>query len=71
MERLDREAGRFSALLMGVIESSPFQKRRNVSAVAAESSGIFENSVIRTPGEAMKPRPFRILTSSPLSGATV
>ena len=31
VERLDREAGRFSALLMGVIESSSFQKRRNIT----------------------------------------
>jgi len=32
--RLDRENGRFSALLMGIIESNPFQKRRNLSAVS-------------------------------------
>jgi len=32
VERLDREAGRFSALLMGVIESSSFQKRRNIQS---------------------------------------
>jgi hypothetical protein len=30
--RLNREGGRFSALLAGVIESAPFQKRRNVPA---------------------------------------
>ena len=35
VESLEREQGRFSALLMGVIESAPFQKRRNLSAVAA------------------------------------
>jgi len=29
IERMDRENGRFSALLMGVVESAPFQKRRN------------------------------------------
>jgi hypothetical protein len=34
VERLDQADGRFSALLMGVIESAPFQKRRDVSAVA-------------------------------------
>jgi hypothetical protein len=28
VERLEKENGRFSALLMGVIESTPFQKRR-------------------------------------------
>jgi len=32
VERLDREGGRFSALLMGVVESAPFQKRRNPTA---------------------------------------
>ena len=31
VERLDRDGGRFSALLLGVIESAPFQKRRSVS----------------------------------------
>lgn len=35
VERLEREEGRFSALLMGIIESAPFQKRRSVSVVAA------------------------------------
>jgi hypothetical protein len=34
VERLEREQGHFSALLMGVIESAPFQKRRNNLAVA-------------------------------------
>ena len=33
VDRLDRENGRFSALLMGVIESAPFQKRRAQPAV--------------------------------------
>jgi len=35
VEQLDKEEGRFSTLLMGVVESAPFQKRRNRS-VAAE-----------------------------------
>jgi hypothetical protein len=34
VEQMDREGGRYSALLMGVIESAPFQKRRDVSAMA-------------------------------------
>ena len=38
VERLDQAGGRFSALLMGVIDSAPFQKRRNGSAAAAEST---------------------------------
>jgi hypothetical protein len=31
---LDRDGGKFSALLMGVIESAPFQQRRNLAAPA-------------------------------------
>jgi hypothetical protein len=34
VERLDREGGRFSALLLGVIESAAFQKRRNLALAA-------------------------------------
>ncbi|MBI4326065.1 MAG: DUF1592 domain-containing protein [Chloroflexi bacterium] len=37
VERLEREQGRFSALLSGVIESAPFQKRRKTTpAVSAQ-----------------------------------
>jgi hypothetical protein len=36
VERLEKEQGRFSALLNGIIESAAFQKRRNVPALAAE-----------------------------------
>src|SRR4030095_9057652 len=36
VERLDKESGRFSALLMGIVESTPFQKRRNPSALAEQ-----------------------------------
>jgi Protein of unknown function (DUF1592)/Protein of unknown function (DUF1588)/Protein of unknown function (DUF1587)/Protein of unknown function (DUF1585)/Protein of unknown function (DUF1595)/Planctomycete cytochrome C len=35
VQRVDREGGRFSALLLGVIESAPFQKRREVSTATA------------------------------------
>jgi hypothetical protein len=31
--RLEQGNGRFSALLMGIVESAPFQKRRDLSAV--------------------------------------
>jgi hypothetical protein len=34
-DRLERDNGRFSALLLGIIESSPFQKRRNSALLAA------------------------------------
>jgi hypothetical protein len=37
VERLQREEGRFSALLLGVIESAPFQMRRNPAPVAEAS----------------------------------
>ncbi|HWE35373.1 MAG TPA: DUF1592 domain-containing protein [Isosphaeraceae bacterium] len=36
VDRLDREHGKFSALLMGVIESAPFQRRRVGPAPAAD-----------------------------------
>jgi hypothetical protein len=36
VDRLEAADGRFSALLAGVVDSAPFQKRRNVSA---EKSG--------------------------------
>jgi mono/diheme cytochrome c family protein len=51
VERLEREQGRFSALLTGVIESAPFQKRRNVTAVAAAAAGRPE------PGDSTPPQP--------------
>jgi hypothetical protein len=34
VDRLDQETGRFSVLLMGIIESTPFQKQRDVPTVA-------------------------------------
>ena len=34
VDRLDREHGRFSALLLGIVESTPFQKRRNPNALS-------------------------------------
>ena len=36
VERLAKEHGRFSALLMGIVESAPFQKRRNSSALTEQ-----------------------------------
>jgi Protein of unknown function (DUF1592)/Protein of unknown function (DUF1588)/Protein of unknown function (DUF1587)/Protein of unknown function (DUF1585)/Protein of unknown function (DUF1595) len=36
VDRIEREDGRFSALLTGIIESSPFQKRRNLPAFASK-----------------------------------
>jgi hypothetical protein len=34
VERMQKQDGHFSALLMGVIESAPFQKRRAASGLA-------------------------------------
>jgi hypothetical protein len=31
VERLDKEGGRFSELLLGIVESAPFQNSRNTS----------------------------------------
>ncbi len=46
VSRIEKEGGRFSALLTGIIESSPFQKRRNLAAIASAS---------RTPDSGAKP----------------
>jgi hypothetical protein len=35
--RLEKENGRFSALLMGIVESAPFQKRRRTSLVTTDA----------------------------------
>jgi hypothetical protein len=44
--RLEREDGRFSALLMGIVESAPFQKRRILSNVTdAGPAQSLENGV--------------------------
>ena len=46
MARLEHENGRFSALLMGIVQSAPFQKRRNLSAVTdAGPAQSLENGV--------------------------
>jgi hypothetical protein len=45
VERLERDGGRFSALITGVIESAPFQKRRSVSAATGEKSRSKELSL--------------------------
>jgi hypothetical protein len=37
VRRLDQQNGKFSALLMGIIESAPFQKQRNQATATADS----------------------------------
>jgi hypothetical protein len=36
--QMEKNDGRFSALLSGIIESAPFQKRRNISSTTAAAS---------------------------------
>ncbi|MDB6131313.1 MAG: hypothetical protein JWM04_2420 [Verrucomicrobiales bacterium] len=52
VRKLDSEEGRFSALLMGVVESAPFQKRRplanpgkKATTAAAESTPSYESNI--------------------------
>jgi hypothetical protein len=45
VERLDQEQGRFSALLMGIIDSAPFQKRRNELIPTAQRPPLSEKPV--------------------------
>jgi hypothetical protein len=51
--RLDRADGRFSALLLGVIESAPFQERRPFSnplkTEAAPSNLLTQNTPAHAP----------------------
>jgi Protein of unknown function (DUF1588)/Protein of unknown function (DUF1587)/Protein of unknown function (DUF1592)/Protein of unknown function (DUF1585)/Protein of unknown function (DUF1595)/Planctomycete cytochrome C len=42
VERLEKEDGKFSALLMGIVESAPFQKRRNVAVASGPVGGPSE-----------------------------
>ncbi len=50
--RLEKEDGRFSALLTGIIESTPFQKQREATAVAPGKPGLTHQIV----GEAVSRR---------------
>ena len=40
VQRLEREEGRFSALLLGVIESAPFQKRREATTATVSAEPL-------------------------------
>ncbi len=51
--RLDRDGGRFSALLMGVLESAPFQRRRLEPTLAASNS----NTPATPPAAALGAKP--------------
>jgi hypothetical protein len=44
VQKLDQQNGRFSALLMGIIESAPFQKQRNQATATAETGAPSEQS---------------------------
>ena len=49
VQRLDREDGRFSALLLGVIESAPFQMQRTKATEI--SAGQSEHAAGSSDGE--------------------
>jgi len=56
--RLDRDGGRFSALLMGVLESAPFQRRRNGPTQAAgKTTAPPDRAIVNTeaPDHGAKP----------------
>jgi hypothetical protein len=55
--RLEKEEGRFSALLMGIIESAPFEKRRIGSALNDETA----NKKVSAPVERAEPPKKRTL----------
>ncbi len=48
VDRLDQQDGRFSALISGIIESAPFQKRRNTTELSAVSRNASESLVVNT-----------------------
>ncbi len=54
VERLERENGRFSALLMGIIESAPFQKQRNPAALASAKPAQAADVASASEGKALK-----------------
>lgn len=51
VERLEKENGRMSALLSGIIESAPFQKRRNEASTDTAAVGNADSA----PGPAQSP----------------
>lgn len=49
VDRLDKDSGRFSALLMGIIDSSPFQNRRVIPATTqAAAEPVVEHRLAQT-----------------------
>ena len=52
VSRLESEQGRFSAVLMGVIESAPFQRRRNPALVKADDGSRPKEKEDAKPREA-------------------
>jgi hypothetical protein len=44
VERLDKDNGRFSTLLFGVLESVPFQQRRNSAAASPDNKSVVLNA---------------------------
>ena len=50
VDRLEKENGRFSALLTGIIQSAPFQERRNTSS--AGGVRLSQTATAKAPGES-------------------
>jgi hypothetical protein len=47
VDQLDQNNGRFSALLAGIVESAPFQKRRNISSTTAAAPASGQRAEIK------------------------
>jgi mono/diheme cytochrome c family protein len=47
VDQLDQDNGRFSALLTGIVESVPFQKRRNISSTSAAAPASDQRADIK------------------------
>ncbi len=47
VDQLDKDQGRFSTLLTGIVESAPFQKRRNISSTTAAAPASEQRAEIK------------------------
>jgi hypothetical protein len=66
VDRLEREEGRFSALLMGVIESAPFQKRRNLAVAEPQPKpGPKAKKTTLLPRDALQMRTLALAHAAP------
>ncbi|HEY0551522.1 MAG TPA: DUF1588 domain-containing protein, partial [Verrucomicrobiae bacterium] len=47
VDQLDQDNGRFATLLTGIVESTPFQKRRNISSTTAAASASEQRAEVK------------------------